>query len=226
MARQRKEDAEATRKRILDAARSCFLQFGFSSTSMEMIASHAGNTRGAIYWHFKSKEHILSVLTELELAPWHGRLRWDAVRKSDEPLKLLRYELLKSLREFSQNVRLRDMFEVLLHAGPSASLDGVRLLAQRGALVELHTLERVLQRADELGQLLQRTNVTVAARSLYTGISGVLYGAILDPEEFSIERDGELVLDAFLLLHAPIHALYGPEERSVVPSWERQSPRK
>ncbi|HHA2890144.1 TPA: TetR family transcriptional regulator [Stenotrophomonas maltophilia] len=69
MARQRKEDAEATRKRILDSARSCFLRFGFSNTSMEMIASHAGNTRGAIYWHFKSKEHILSVLTEMELAP-------------------------------------------------------------------------------------------------------------------------------------------------------------
>lgn len=214
MARQRKEDAEATRKRILDSARSCFLSFGFSNTSLEMIAAHAGNTRGAIYWHFKSKEHILSVLTELELAPWHGRLRWDAMRKSDEPLTLLRHELMTSLQEFARNVRLRDMFEVLLHAGPSANLDGVRLLAQRGALVELHTLEKVLQRADELGQLIARTDITIAARCLYTGIAGVLYGTILDPEEFDMERDGAQVLDSFLLLFAPLHAL-GPAESAI-----------
>ncbi|HHA2890143.1 TPA: hypothetical protein ACOFCW_000136 [Stenotrophomonas maltophilia] len=136
------------------------------------------------------------------------------MRKSDEPLRLLRDELLKSLQEFARNVRLRDMFEVLLHAGPSANLDGVRLIAQRGALVEVHTLEKVLQRADELGQLIARTDITIAARCLYTGIAGVLYGTILDPEEFDMERDGAQVLDSFLLFFAPLHAL-APAESTI-----------
>ena len=46
------------RKRILDAARWCFLNFGFSKTSFEDIAERANLPRTLLYRVFKNKEDI------------------------------------------------------------------------------------------------------------------------------------------------------------------------
>lgn len=48
----------ARRARILDAARWCFLNFGFSRTSMGDIAQRAGISRTLLYRGFKDKEDL------------------------------------------------------------------------------------------------------------------------------------------------------------------------
>lgn len=55
MVRKTKEDAELTRKRIINSARAVFLARGVSRSTLEHIAAHAEVTRGAVYWHFKTK---------------------------------------------------------------------------------------------------------------------------------------------------------------------------
>lgn len=55
MARKTKEDTQATREGILDAAEACFHEHGVARTTLEMIGARAGYTRGAVYWHFKNK---------------------------------------------------------------------------------------------------------------------------------------------------------------------------
>ena len=62
--RKTKEEAARTRKSIVDAARRVFHRCGVIHSSMDDIAQEAGVTRGAIYWHFKSKPEILSALRE------------------------------------------------------------------------------------------------------------------------------------------------------------------
>lgn len=52
------EALEARRTRILDAARWCFLNFGFSRTSLEDIAHRASISRTLLYRTFKDKEDI------------------------------------------------------------------------------------------------------------------------------------------------------------------------
>jgi AcrR family transcriptional regulator len=47
-----------TRQRILDGARECFVRLGFDQTTVKDIASAAGITAGAIYYHFDSKQDI------------------------------------------------------------------------------------------------------------------------------------------------------------------------
>ncbi len=59
MARKSKEDAQATREGILDAAVACFHEHGVVATTLAMIAARAGYTRGAVYWHFKNKTEVL-----------------------------------------------------------------------------------------------------------------------------------------------------------------------
>mgnify|MGYP000926718169 CR=1 FL=1 len=55
MVKKSKADAELTRQHLLDAAELLFLERGVSRTSLQHIATAAGATRGAIYWHFKDR---------------------------------------------------------------------------------------------------------------------------------------------------------------------------
>jgi TetR/AcrR family acrAB operon transcriptional repressor len=55
MVRRTKEEAAATRDSILDAAEILFAKNGVSRTTLQHIATAAGVTRGAIYWHFVDK---------------------------------------------------------------------------------------------------------------------------------------------------------------------------
>ena len=63
----KKEEAEQTRARVIDAAITLFAKRGFASTSTHDLARAIGMTPGVLYWHFADKEAILAaVLDELQ----------------------------------------------------------------------------------------------------------------------------------------------------------------
>lgn len=64
MARARQERAEITRQAILDGAASAFDRSGFDGTSLSDVVRHAGVTKGALYFHFRSKEALARTLIE------------------------------------------------------------------------------------------------------------------------------------------------------------------
>ncbi len=64
----RQEQAEATRIRIADAARSLFGERGYGATSMESIAEQAGVAVRTVYSAFGAKREILSLICERWLA--------------------------------------------------------------------------------------------------------------------------------------------------------------
>jgi len=62
--RRTKEEAAKTRKKIVRWAVGLFIKNGYENTSLNMIASKAGVTKGAIYWHFEDKDALLSEIME------------------------------------------------------------------------------------------------------------------------------------------------------------------
>ena len=56
------EEAAERRARVLDAARWCFLNFGFSKTSFEDIAKRADISRTLLYRIFKDKEDVFTAV--------------------------------------------------------------------------------------------------------------------------------------------------------------------
>jgi AcrR family transcriptional regulator len=56
------EETAARRTRVLDAARWCFLNFGFSKTSFEDIAKRANISRTLLYRIFKDKEDVFTAV--------------------------------------------------------------------------------------------------------------------------------------------------------------------
>lgn len=68
--RRTKEQAAETGRQILVAAEDLFLNKGYDNVSLEEIAAAAGVTRGAVHWHFKSKQGLLVALRETAQKPF------------------------------------------------------------------------------------------------------------------------------------------------------------
>ncbi|MET9887071.1 ScbR family autoregulator-binding transcription factor [Streptomyces sp. NPDC006430] len=64
MARARQERAEITRQAILTGAAIGFDRYGFGGTSLGDVVKHAGVTRGALYFHFRSKDALARTLMD------------------------------------------------------------------------------------------------------------------------------------------------------------------
>lgn len=60
--------SETTYNNILKAATKCFSERGFTETTMDQIAKEAELSKGALYWHFKSKEELFITLKEQNIA--------------------------------------------------------------------------------------------------------------------------------------------------------------
>ncbi len=54
-----------TREALTDAARTLFGARGYAATSLDDICTAAGLTKGALYHHFRGKEHLFRVVYEM-----------------------------------------------------------------------------------------------------------------------------------------------------------------
>ena len=75
--RKTKEDALATRERLLDAAEALFRERGVTRTSLAEVATAAGMTRGAVYWHFKDKADLFRAMCDRATLPLDAQFRAD-----------------------------------------------------------------------------------------------------------------------------------------------------
>lgn len=57
-------DAADTRARLIEAAIALFGRHSFAGTSLQMIADELGFTKAAIYYHFRSREQLLTGVVE------------------------------------------------------------------------------------------------------------------------------------------------------------------
>jgi AcrR family transcriptional regulator len=119
---RRKEQAEATRTQILDAAERLFVENGYVATSMAAIAKEAGVALKTVYLAFDTKSGLLRAL-------WHRNLRggreyvpvgeqiWFLeVLEEPDPAKALRLNARNS-REVK--TRIAPLGGVLLSAAPA-----------------------------------------------------------------------------------------------------------
>lgn len=106
-----RRDGAATRERILDAAESLVLARGYAGMTVDNILEAVGITKGAFFYHFKSKDELASVLlrrfAERDAATYE-RVKARAENLSDDPLQ----QLLLFVRLFEE------MFEGLTEPYP------------------------------------------------------------------------------------------------------------
>ena len=97
MARRTKEEAQATRERLLDAAEMLFQAQGVSQTTLQQIAQAANATRGAVYWHFKDKSDVVAAMVNRVTLPTEA-MAARGEEASGDPLETLRACAVHALR--------------------------------------------------------------------------------------------------------------------------------
>ena len=76
-----REQAAASRERILDAATRLFRERGFDGIGVADLMREAGLTHGGFYGHFASKEELMAKACERTLAK--SAARWEALQVRD-----------------------------------------------------------------------------------------------------------------------------------------------
>lgn len=196
MARRTKQEAEATREGILDAAQWCFRTLGVGATDMASIAQRANCSRGAIYWHFTDRNDLLRAVLE-RAQPLLSR-RLARVTSTQGPLlHALRHCLRQSLLDIGTDERLRYALEILIYRC-DFSQEMQPLLDRwcREQRQVMAGLQRILDQADRRGEL--RGGVCRKRYSLLIGFT--LLGAI----EFDLvqQRHERLLQDTMEALDA------------------------
>lgn len=199
MARRTKEDAEATRNALLDAAERVFYDKGVSRASLDDIAREAGATRGAIYWHFKDKVDLFAAMLErvtLPLEQSHGE---DGVGLGVDPVLQLRTMLHDALYAVVHDERARRVFEIALYKVEYAQ----ELLAVRDRHVGVcdgfrRKLEVALLAAARAQGVALVVPCEVAALGLWALFDGLLQGWILRQRDFDLLAVGHVTIDVYL----------------------------
>ena len=207
MARRTKQEAAETRDRILDTAELVFQAHGVSRTSLHEIATAAGVTRGAIYWHFRDKADLFNAMMERATLPLEA-----AVKKSDDPahgmpLEQVRRSFLEALRQAVDDPQVRRVFEIATHKVEYVGeLQAVRDRHLRVRNECLAHVTRGLDLAAERGHVSGRIPARAAAIGLHALIDGLIQNWMLDQGAFDLVRAGEQILDSYLAGLAPADA--------------------
>jgi len=201
MVRRTKADAEATRHALLDAAEQLFQSRGVSRTSLNDIATAAGTTRGAIYWHFDDKADLFNAMMERATLPMErGFPDPDApIEELPDPLQSLRDGMRHVLQLIASDERLRRVFEVVsLQVEYHAEMAAVR---ERHLRVRDHYLgltRQMMAVAAERAGLRLPVPLPSAALGLHFVMDGLKRNWLLDPAAFDLEAVGQHTVDTYL----------------------------
>lgn len=154
------ERAVRTRRSILEAAAAVFDERGYHSATIGEILTRAGVTKGALYFHFASKE-------ELALGVLDARLTYLATPPRDRRLQ----EVVDSGMVLAHRLR----HDPLVRAGLSLALDQGARGVDRSAPFRVWTDQyaELLRAAREQGELLPHVSLTETAELLtgcFTGL--------------------------------------------------------
>lgn len=205
MVRKTKEDAAITRQRIIDAARETFMQKGVSRTSLEHIASNAGVTRGAVYWHFQNKAELFYAMREAVYLPLIDRmddtLLGNADDRNPDPLGRIRKHLENTIQMLEEDQTMRETYDVMMTKCEYVDefADVLKsILGNCSSLIQ--KIEQAYAKAQELGQV--STQLTAAELALDTHLffSGLLHMWVKDTEGTLFRNTAIKLIDTHIKL--------------------------
>lgn len=196
LARKTKEEAQATRERLLDTAEAMFLQRGFARTSLNDIASTAGLTRGAVYWHFDDKAALYNALMDRfteRCAP-----RMDALLEAPvtDPARILRRMALIPIELVLADERTRRLFTISMHRIEFS--DDLAAIWQRHVSRGTEYVDMLRLQFEALQGCTLRLPPPVAALGLFALVHGLISQATLDASRLATLQDAAVLIDAYL----------------------------
>lgn len=158
--------AAVTREQILRGAAEVFDRYGYGTTTLSDVIAQAGVTKGALYFHFSSKEDLARAVIEQQhaLSVRPGRQRLDQHAPG-----------LESVICLSQGLARQLMDDVIVRAGIRLTLEHGTF----GASVSnpyrdwVAVTEQLLRRAIDEGDLRDSVKPAALARFVVSAFTGV-----------------------------------------------------
>jgi len=199
MARRTKEEAAATRDSILDAAEKLFVEQGVSRTTLQHIATAAGVTRGAIYWHFDDKGALFNAMMERAILPLEAELQVLDEADSSDPLADLREYMLAVLRRTVEDPVARRVFEIaMLKVEFVDEMDAVRRRRRHSLSQWMARAERRIKLAADRGLIGKDIDPASVALAMWTMIDGMIRNWMFAPQSFDLLELGKCVVDPYM----------------------------
>ncbi len=186
--RRTKEDAEKTRLKIIEAALTLFSRNGYSNTTLAMIGTEAGYSRGPIYWHFKNKEDLFQAVLAYSQEPLEQLV---AQARNGELLPLATIERFVT-RWFDllvEDAWFRQSFEILLNKTEMTEAVSATLKRERKLTRSMiSTLQELLLAAQEEGAIPQSQPAEQLALMVYTQLMGLTQSWLFAPRLFKLSK--------------------------------------
>ncbi len=199
MVRRTKEEAQATRERLLDAAEVIFRERGVTRTSLAEVATAAGMTRGAVYWHFKDKADLFRAMCDRATMPLDSMFEQVGEAGGVDPLGTLRALSIGALQSLATDARAQNVFEIVFHK--SELVDELAGLAtthrqERGEC--LSQIENIMRQSAAAGQLPADIDAHLATQGLHALMVGIMHEWVLDPSAYDLRSAAPAFVDMFI----------------------------
>ncbi|WP_263064858.1 multidrug efflux transporter transcriptional repressor AcrR [Dickeya dadantii] len=199
MARKTKQQAHETKLQIMDAALRLFSEHGVSSTSLSDIATAAGVTRGAIYWHFKNKAELFDEIwarSEAKISDFETEYQ---AKFPDDPLHVLRELLIYILRLAESDIEWRSMMEIIFHKCEFVGELLPTFKARKDLYFDCYVkIEISLMNCIQQGMLPSDINPRRAAIVMRAYLSGIMENWLFLPESFDLKSEAPYLVDGFI----------------------------
>lgn len=182
------------RDQILAAARRCFIDKGFHPTRMDDIARESELSKGGVYFHFRSKQHVFDSLVEEEYSASMGFLQSVVEDTGSIDEKIAR--VAQHYLEYFSSAPDAPRFFVVM--GEMALRDerlAKRLLSMQSAYIEMVTSLIEQGIAEGLIRRVQARPMAALLKAIIDGVEGLAaLGFPMDVSEY-LSTGMELVMD-------------------------------
>ena len=194
MVRKTKVDALATRSNILEAAAALFAERGVSGTTLQHIATAAGVTRGAIYWHFEDKGAMFNAMMECASMPLESAMQLLDQPDSADPLRDLREYAERVFRLTVEDPKARRTFEIATLK--MEYTDEMTVVRERRTLNQADWIRRAESRVRigiKNGQVKPDVKPCAVALGIWVLVEGLIRNWLMGPQFNLVKMGGDIV---------------------------------
>jgi AcrR family transcriptional regulator len=184
----RQERSQRSRAALLEGAAELFAEHGYAGTSVADVCTRTGFTKGAVYFHFPSKEALAAAVVQSHHAAWPP-LQQTLASRGLPPLEHVVMLTIEVARQFRENVMVRA---------------GVRLQTEREGISEetpspfvgwIATLSPLLVAAADDGSLRAGVDPEPLARVIVSALFGIQHiSEVLNSRNDLLDRLAEMWL--------------------------------
>ncbi|MFZ6870472.1 TetR family transcriptional regulator [Undibacterium sp. Di27W] len=198
MVRKTKEEAQETYNTLLDAAEKVFAAKGVTSTTLNEVATAAGMTRGAIYWHFKDKNALFQAMCDRAFLPMEALLNEIVSTPHIDPLAGIKQLNVHFLKLVTGNDRQRNVFDIIFHRCEKSN-ELIFFRAESEKRNEcLAKVQALIQQAVDQGSLHANTDTWIAMQAIHAYVIGIVHEWLEDTSAYCLIQHAEDMVDMFI----------------------------